>query len=430
MNLPAMDAHAAGTLPALAPGAAPSGRLRILMVSDVCHPRVNGVSTSIETFSKALARLGVRVTLVAPEYPGASLALDTAAASCAEVVRLPSRGVPFDPEDRLMHWRELGALDRRLASADFDLVHVQTPFAAHYAGLRFARRRRIPCVATYHTHFEEYLFHYIRFLPRAALRLAARSLARHQCNALDAVVVPSFPMAETLRGYGVRRALHVIPTGLPDSQFIRGNGARFRQQWNIAPTRRVALFVGRAAFEKNIDFLLDAVAAARRKQPHLMLVIAGEGPALPSLRRRAQALRIEDHVRFVGYLPRDGGLRDCYAAADLFTFASQTETQGLVLLEAMAIGLPVLAIPALGAAEIIAPARGALPAADTPAEFAQQMNQLLDNPQRLEAMSDEAIAFARGWDADAQATRLAALYRSLLRAPAPRLDANPMVATR
>lgn len=430
MNLSVADTQAAGKPPVLASGAMPSGRLRVLMVSDVCHPRVNGVSTSIETFSSALARLGVRIILVAPEYPGANHALDTAAASCAEVVRLPSRGVPFDPEDRLMHWRELGVLDRRLASADFDLVHVQTPFAAHYAGLRFARRRRIPCVATYHTHFEEYLFHYIRFLPRAALRLAARSLARHQCNTLDAVVVPSFPMAETLRGYGVKSPLHVIPTGLPDSQFIRGNGARFRQEWGIAPTRRIALFVGRAAFEKNIDFLLDVTAAARRKQPHLMLVIAGEGPALPSLRRRAQALRIEDHVRFVGYLPRNGGLRDCYAAADVFTFASQTETQGLVLLEAMAIGLPVLAIPALGAAEIIAPARGAVPAATTPAEFARQLNQLLDDPQRLEAMSGDAMAFARGWDADAQATRLASLYRSLLRAPAPRLDTHPMVATR
>jgi len=148
----------------------PTGRLRVLMVSDVCHPRVNGVSTSIETFAASLARLGVRVTLVAPDYPGLVDGIDSAAANCAEVVRIPSRAVPLDPEDRLMDWRYLGSLDRRLASADFDLVHVQTPFAAHYAGQRFARRRRIPCVSTYHTHFEEYLFHYIRFLPRGLLR--------------------------------------------------------------------------------------------------------------------------------------------------------------------------------------------------------------------------------------------------------------------
>jgi len=400
--------------------------LHVLMLSDVYFPRINGVSTSIQTFRSTLARLGVRVTVVAPDYPGTNIAAD----ALAGVVRLPARAVPLDPEDRLMQWKSLAELnrDRRLAGADFDLVHVQTPFAAHYAGLRLARARGIPCVATYHTHFEEYLFHYIRFLPRSVLRAAARWLARHQCNALDAIVVPSQPMAATLRDYGVAKPLHVIATGLPESQFLRGDRQRFRQTWAIAPERKVALFVGRAAFEKNIGFLLEMTALARRRQPHLMLVIAGEGPALPALRRQAAALRIEDHVRFVGYLPRDGGLRDCYAAADVFTFASHTETQGLVLLEAMAIGLPVLAIPALGAAEIINPARGAIPAADTPEGFAEQLLALLERPAKLAAMSGEAIAFAREWDAATQGARLAALYRVLVDVPVGVDCALPLAA--
>jgi len=387
--------------------------LHVLMVSDVYFPRINGVSTSIQTFRATLAALGIRVTIVAPEYAGTDIVADAAAG----IVRLPSRTVPLDPEDRLMQWRHLADLDRRLASADFDLVHVQTPFAAHYAGLRLAKARGIPCVATYHTHFEEYLFHYIRFLPKSALRSAARWLARHQCNALDAVVVPSQPMAATLRDYGVNTPLHVIPTGLPEKQFLRGNGGQFRQAWGIAPERKVALFVGRAAFEKNIGFLLEMAALARRQQPQLMLVVAGEGPALPALRRQAAALKLDDTIRFVGYLSRDGGLRDCYAAADVFTFASQTETQGLVLLEAMAIGLPVLAIPALGAAEIILPRRGAVAAADTPEAFAAQLVALLEQPSKRAAMSDEAVAFAREWDAATQGARLATLYRELVRAP-------------
>jgi 1,2-diacylglycerol 3-alpha-glucosyltransferase len=330
-----------------APGIAQDARrndghpLHILMVSDVYFPRINGVSTSIQTFRAELERLGIRVTVVAPSYPAADIAAD----GPTDTIRIPSRAVPLDPEDRLMRWQALADLDRRLAGVDIDLVHVQTPFAAHYAGLRLARSRGIPCIATYHTHFEEYLFHYIRFLPKAALRAAARALAQHQCNALDTVVVPSQPMASTLRDYGVDAPLRVIPTGLPESQFIPGNGIRFRQAWGIGLERQVALFVGRAAFEKNIGFLLEMIDRARRQRPRVMLVVAGEGPALPALRRQAEALRLEDHVRFVGYLPRDGGLRDCYAAADVFTFASQTETQGLVLLEAMAIGLPVLAIP-------------------------------------------------------------------------------------
>lgn len=408
----------------IAAAARENRRLHVLMVSDVYFPRINGVSTSIQTFRTALARLGVRVTVVAPDYPGA----DREADADEDIVRLPSRTVPLDPEDRLMQWSSLADLDRRLVSADFDLVHVQTPFAAHYAGLRLARARGIPCIATYHTHFEEYLCHYIRFLPRSALRAAARWLARHQCNALDSVVVPSQPMAATLRDYGVTQPLHVIATGLPESQFVRGDGRRFRQAWDIAPDRKVALFVGRAAFEKNIGFLLDMIALARRQQPQLLLVIAGEGPALPALRRQAAALRIEDHVRFVGYLPREGGLRDCYAAADVFTFASQTETQGLVLLEAMAIGLPVLAIAALGAAEIILPRRGAVAAAETPEAFASQLVTLLDRPAKLAAMADDAVDFAREWDAATQGARLAALYRQLVRAPVAIDCALPLTA--
>lgn len=396
--------------------------LHVLMLSDVYFPRINGVSTSIQTFRKELEHLGLRVTVVAPEYAGPDAAADT--------VRLPSRAVPFDPEDRLMRWSSLADLDRRLAGTDIDVVHVQTPFAAHYAGLRLAKARGIPCLATYHTHFEEYLFHYIRFLPKSALRYAARAMARHQCNALDAVVVPSQPMAATLREYGIEAPLMVIPTGLPESQFMPGNGIRFRQAWGIDPERQVALFVGRAAFEKNIGFLLEMIDLARRQRPRVMLVIAGEGPALPALRRQAEALRLEDHVRFVGYLPRDGGLRDCYAAADVFTFASLTETQGLVLLESMAIGLPVLAIPALGAAEIIAPCRGALPAADTPGAFATQLVDLLDRPDTLSAMADAGIGFAREWDAATQGARLAGLYRELAREPVAVEYSVPLCASR
>ncbi len=409
-------------------------RLHVLMLTDVFHPRINGVATSIETFCPALSAHGVRVTLVAPEYPGSDPAADAPTdALPADIIRLPSRPVPLDPEDRLMRWKPLAELDRRLAGADFrdiDLVHVQTPFAAHYAGLRLARRRGIPCIATYHTHFEEYLFHYIRFLPKAALRFAARTLARQQCNALDAVVVPSPAMAQTLDNYGIRRPLHVIPTGMPESQFVRGDGKRFRQQWGIAASRKLALFVGRAAYEKNIGFLLQMTALAIRVEPQLMLIVAGEGPALPALRRQAADLRIEDHIRFVGYLPRATGLRDCYAAADVFTFASQTETQGLVLLEAMAVGLPVLAIPALGVAGIVSPRRGAVAAADTVEAFAEQLLSLFERPAKLAAMSRDAIAFAREWDADAQGSRLAALYRSLLRAPLPIHTTQPQTVAR
>ena len=386
-------------------------RLRVLMISDVYFPRVNGVSTSIQTFRTALEARGIDTVLVAPEYPGSGNDNE------ADICRLPSRPVPLDPEDRLMKWGPLADLDRRLASADFDLVHIQTPFAAHYAGQRFARSRGIPCLTTYHTHFEEYLFHYIRFLPRSLLRAAARTLARHQCNALNAVVVPSAEMADTLRQYDVTAPMHIVPTGLPESQFEKGDRAAFRLQHGITPTQPVILYVGRVAYEKNIDFLLEATARIAPRHPDLMLVIAGEGPAQHELVQQTKRLGITAHVKFVGYLERATTLRDCYAAGDLFVFASQTETQGLVLLEALASGLPVLAIPALGAASIINPQRGAVAAEATPEGFGEQLAALLDAPETLSHMSGEAIRFAREWDADSQATKLAALYHELVTAP-------------
>jgi glycosyltransferase involved in cell wall biosynthesis len=379
--------------------------MHVLMLSDVYFPRINGVSTSMQTFRQALVEHDIRLTVAAPEYPGH--------VETDGIERIASRQVPLDPEDRLMTRAGLKTFSRRLASADFSLVHVQTPFAAHYAGIKLARKRGIPVIATYHTHFEEYLFHYLPIVPRGALRGLARRTARGQCNALDGIVVPSQAMANTLREYGVTAPLHVIPTGLPESQFIRGDGQRFRAAYDIGAERKIALYVGRAAFEKNIGFLLEVAAIARQQRPDLLLVIAGEGPALEHLQRQAKQHRLDAHVRFVGYLPRDTGLRDCYAAADIFTFASRTETQGLVLLEALAVGLPVLALPALGASEIVGPQRGAVAATDNPGAFAKQLIALLDQPAQLAKLSHEGIAFAREWDAASQAARLAALYRNL-----------------
>jgi glycosyltransferase involved in cell wall biosynthesis len=383
--------------------------MHVLMLSDVYFPRINGVSTSMQTFRQELCGHGVRLTVAAPEYPDH--------VETDGIERIASRQVPLDPEDRLMTRAGLQAFSRRLASADFSLVHVQTPFAAHYAGIKLARKRGIPVIATYHTHFEEYLFHYLPIVPRGALRGLARRTARGQCNALDGIVVPSRAMAETLRDYGVTTPLHVIPTGLPESQFIRGDGQRFRAAHGIGAERKIALYVGRAAFEKNIGFLLEVADCARLQRPDLLLVIAGEGPALEHLQRQARQRHLDDHVRFVGYLPRDTGLRDCYAAADVFTFASRTETQGLVLLEALAVGLPVLALPALGAAEIVGPQRGAVAATDDPATFAGQLVSLLDQPARLAELGREGIAFAREWDAASQAGQLARLYRQLIQQP-------------
>lgn len=379
--------------------------MHILMISDVYFPRINGVSTSIETFRQALADEGVRTTLVAPDYPGMSPDSDD------DIIRLPSRFLPMDPEDRLMRRREIDRLLPRLRQSGVDLVHVQTPFAAHYGGLALARALGVPCVASYHTYFEEYLFHYLPVLPRRWMRAAARRFSRTQCNALDAVIVPSTAMAETLTRYGVDRPLQVLPTGLPEQQFSGGDGCHFRNRYEIPKDRRLLLFVGRVAHEKNIGFLLGVVDRLRARHPDVLLLITGEGPATASLAREVQQRGLSGHVRFLGYLSRHDELHDCYRAADLFVFASRTETQGLVLLEAMALGTPVVALAEMGTRDILAPQRGCRIAPDDEAAFAGIVAELLDDHPALQALGVEATRYARSWRAAEMAARLADCYR-------------------
>ncbi len=381
--------------------------MKILMLSDVYFPRVNGVSTSIQTFRRQLQELGHEVWLVAPAY-------DQQTADERGIERVVSRRVLFDPEDRMMRPRSLAQRLAMLRSWKFDLVHVQTPFVAHYAGLRLAPRLGVPCVETYHTFFEEYLFHYLPILPKNVWRAVARQFSRRQCNQLDGLVVPSRAMHDILVQYGVQTRMRVIPTGMPLDAFEQGDGAAFRDRHGIGRDQPSLVFVGRVAFEKNIEFLLRVTHELKRTtHPDIALIVAGEGPARNRLQRLGTTLGLEANLRFVGYLARGAELSGCYQAGDAFVFASRTETQGLVLLEAMGLGVPVVSTAVMGTRDILAAERGALVAEEDVMHFAAQVRRLLDDAELRRRLGEEGRAYARQWTARGLTEALLAFYRDL-----------------
>ena len=381
--------------------------MKILMLSDVYFPRVNGVSTSIQTFRCELQRLGHEVWVVVPEY-------GQPAEEEEGVSLVPSRQVLFDPEDRMMRSGPLDRCLRALNGRGFDLVHVQTPFVAHYAGLRLARRWGVPCVETYHTFFEEYLFHYLPVLPKNVWRAVARLFSRRQCNRLDGLVVPSQAMREVLERYGVCTAMRVIPTGMPLDAFQEGDGKAFRARHGIAADQPTLVFVGRVAFEKNIEFLLEVVRALKQtSHPDIVLIVAGEGPAEGRLHRLAGELGVRDNLRFVGYLARGIDLASCYQAGDAFVFASRTETQGLVLLEAMSLGVPVVSTAVMGTRDILAAGKGGFVAEEEVAHFTAQVRRLLDDAVLRNRLGQEGREYARHWAADGPAQALVAFYEQV-----------------
>lgn len=394
--------------------------MRILMLSDVYHPRVNGVSTSIATFRRFLRQAGHEVTLIAPRYPG-----DTG--SDPDVLRARGYYLPGDPEDRLLLPGSFVAQARRLADRSFDLIHIHTPFAAHRAGMRLGRRWHIPVVETYHTYFEAYFHHYIPFLPQALTAYAARWLTRSQTREVDRLIVPSTALREVMHEYGVQASVEILPTGIDLAEFTAGDGVRFCHRQGIDPRRPKLVYIGRVAFEKNIDLLLQVIARARLRYPDILLVVAGEGPALGHLKRLMKELGVEANVHFVGYLQRGQDLWDCYAAGRAFVFASTTETQGLVLLEAMALGVPVIGVPALGARDVLREGEGALTVPAEAGPFVAAVDRLLRDPALQQELGRRGKRYAQGWSNAAICERLIDLYRDVIAAHAQgRVAASPV----
>lgn len=380
--------------------------MRILMVSDVYFPRVNGVSTSIQAFRLALGAAGHHVTLITPDY---GQAVDDEVG----IIRISSRKVIIDPEDRMMRIRHIHRLTEELRVDDYDIIHIHTPFVAHYAGLQLARKLKLPVVATYHTFFEEYLYNYIKWLPKEWLRYVARRFSRTQCADLNALIVPSSAMQQVLMDYGVETPMTILPTGLDMAVFQSGKGSEFREKHNIPPSRPVMLFVGRVAFEKNISFLLDVTECLQKSIPDILFVIAGEGPAEKSLHAQVKRRGLENSVAFVGYMHRDGDLQACYKAADVFVFASRTETQGLVLIEAMACGTPVVSTAVLGTKDVIGSGRGGLVAPEEVTGFASQVEKLIKSNCLCSQKTVEALEYAHTWSHTAQTEKLLAFYQEV-----------------
>jgi len=286
------------------------------------------VVASIDGLRDALAGVNVGVTIVAPHFPRERDANDA-------IARVQSLPLPTSTGYRLCVPYLSRAVRERICNAA--LVHVHSPFVTGWLGANFARRSRVPLVFTYHTRIDEYA-HYAPFEPHVA-RAALIALTRTFANRADAVIVPTLAMQQRLRDFGVRVPIAVVPSSIDVERFADGRRTRdVRAMLGGNDDARIVLAVSRIAREKHLELALDALARAH----DVRLAIVGDGPDRARLEKRAAALGVRERVRFTGALA-PSALPDVYASSDAFVFPSSTETQGLVLAEALAAGLPVVA---------------------------------------------------------------------------------------
>jgi 1,2-diacylglycerol 3-alpha-glucosyltransferase len=369
--------------------------MRLGFFTEVYRPVVNGVVASVEALAEGLGERGHQVYCFTPRMPGYEDGRTRP--NGAGVYRMPSLPLPARTPYRLtlplVSRRNVNTVIKRLS-----LIHVHSPFVTGWMGLRYARRYGMPLIYTYHTQLEAYA-HYVPFEPNAT-RFAASQLTRAFANAADAVIVPTVAMAEHLRDLGVSVRIEVVPSGIDVRHF--GSGRRdeaLRSSLRAGPGDRLLLCVSRLAKEKNVELLLEALA--RRPDPSLKLAIAGDGPAREELEAFARARGLAGRVTFMGVVDRER-LPDLYASADAFVMPSTSETQGLVLAEALAAGAPNRNV--LGEAGSVVPA--------DPAAFAGACAAVPAVPDPVTAARSRRRA--ERFSVASQVDRMLEIYESLL----------------
>ncbi len=378
--------------------------INILMATNTYTPCVGGVTKSVEQFVNRYRERGHRVVVATASYKNIPV-------NEYDVVRFPAVH-HFNGSD--FSWPL--PVPRKMASAlkhvPPDIVHSHHPFVLGGTALRAAAAFNTPLVFTYHTMYEKYS-HYMS-VDSWRLKRYLMSLVTGFCNFCDAVIAPSESVALLLRTRGVTVPIHVIPTGIEASYYAQGDRAKARALWNIPEHAFVVGHVGRLASEKNLQFLANAVAAFLKSHPHAWFALIGCGPMKQDIIETCQQYGVADRVVITGFLKLEQ-LRDAYQAMDVFAFSSLTETQGMVLAEAMAAGVPVVALDAPGVREMVDDGSNGRLIKGNETEFSNALDWVINcSTANRTQLSKAAVETALLHDIDDTVDKALLLYQNLI----------------
>ncbi len=385
--------------------------MRIGVFTDSYKPYVGGVVRSIEIFTEELKQLGHEVYIFAPNYPGLPEEED--------IFRFPSipstykgfyLGLPFSTR-----------LEEFLNSHPLDIIHVHSPFILGRLGARVAKKLDIPLVFTYHTLYDQYT-HYVPLIKDLSKELT-RKVTVSFCNQCDLVITPTEIICTHIENMGVKTNIRWLPTGIDLTEFSSLDRTWLKKKLGLDQGEPVLLFVGRAAKEKNIPFVIDGFAKIVEQYHKASLVIVGEGPETLHLKKYVKELALSERVFFTGNLSRVD-LVNAYGGADLFVFSSATETQGIVIAEAKAAGLPVVAVNAFGVANMVSDGEdGYLVAMDRQA-FSEQIINVLKDDELRQCLAKRAVENAKQFSSRLCARKLVQYYQELLDTRLTKTDAK------
>lgn len=373
-------------------------------------PHVGGVARAVQTLLTNQLKQGHDVLVVAPEFE------EGPAKSSIEkhITRIPAL-TKFNETDFSVRLPTAAWLSDRLATFEADLIHAHHPFLLGGTAMREAASRQVPLIFTHHTLYERYT-HYLPF-DSEALQAFAADLATRFANHCDAVIAPSESVRKLIMERGVTVPVHVVPTGVETRLIAKGSSQRARTKWKIPQKAKVTGHVGRLAAEKNLSLLTESICQVLLDRPTDWALIVGEGPERESMEEHFRTAGVNDRVIFTGTLAGKA-LHDAFAAMDVFAFTSTSETQGLVLAEAMAAGCPVVALNASGSREVVRNTKNGclLRPKSKKKAIARAISEILQDSTIHARYRKEAKRTAADFDHEVTSKRLSEIYAEVVHA--------------
>ena len=376
--------------------------MKIGFFTDGYLPQLNGVATSVEGWTEALKKLGHKVYVIAPSFPNYKDEKE-------DVIRISSVRLLKQPDIRLGFPLSRKSMTQ-IIKLKLDIVHATSGGSISTLGLMVARAKKIPYVFTYYTRFN----HYTHYLSGGKIikPQMIEWLSRIFCNRCDAIIVPMAKIKDELLSFGVKKPIVVIPSGVDTTKFRKQERGFLRKKLKIKKGR-ILLYIGRLEKEKSVDFLIRAFAKIYLEDPSVNLVLIGDGKEEVKLRKLAKELNIEKNAYFAGLINRDG-ISKVFADAEIFVFASTTETQGMVILEALASGLPVVAVKDAVYDKVIKNKVNGILADNDPQKFAEECLKILNNSSYRQKLSDNASKSMQDFSISKTAQSFEKLYGKLI----------------
>jgi len=378
--------------------------MRIGIFSECYHPTLNGVVVSIDTFKKEMEAMGHEVFIVAPKVKNFKDDDES------HILRYPSTTM-FGPNDYPIGLTFLApSIKKKICKLNLDIIHAQHSLGMiSVTAMKVARSCNIPIIHTYHTKLDDYIHWKVgAFLGRWYVR----TMSTRFCNKCDYVVTPSPSMKKIIEDYGVKTPIEPIPTGIDIESFQHPfSREELKEKWNIdiPQEKKVLLYLSRVASEKNIDFLFEAISQLSQKRNDFYLIMGGGGQELEDFKKKAIKLKIDKITSFTDKLPKEDAER-LFGAADIFVFSSITETQGIVIVEAMAAGIPAVAVGIMGPTDVIKDGKDGFLTALKIDEFSDRISQLLDDEDLRKRMGAKAKVDAEEFSTSACAKKMENLY--------------------